>query len=67
EQAGAVFDWEEEQRKERSGSVERIIIDFDDDNIRESGMIYAGMGFYRGAAVNLEYDVKITVYSRMNS
>ncbi len=65
EQAGAVFDLEEEQRKERSGSVERIVIDFDDDSIRESGRIYAGMGFYRGAAVNLEYNVKITVYSRM--
>ena len=47
--------------------MERIVINFDDDGIRESGRIYAGMGFYRGAAVNLEYNVKITIYSRMNS
>jgi len=25
------------------------------------------MGFYRGYAVNLKYNVKITIYSRMNS
>jgi len=65
--SGAVFDLEEEQRIERSNSMERIVINFDDDGIRESGRIYAGMGFYRGAAVNLEYNVKITIYSRMNS
>lgn len=65
--AGAIFDWEEEQRKERSGGVERIIVDFDDDNIRESGRIYAGMGFYRGYSAALEYNVKVTIYSRLNS
>jgi hypothetical protein len=64
--SGAVFDLEEEQRKERSDSMERIVIDFDDDGIRESGKIYAGMGFYRGVAVNLEYEVKITIYTRAN-
>jgi len=64
--SGAVFDLEEEQRKERSNSMERIVIDFDDDGIRESGKICAGMGFYRGIAVNLEYEVKITMYTRAN-
>lgn len=63
---GAVFDLEEEQRQERSDSMERIVINFDDDGIRESGKICAGMGFYRGVAINLEYEVKITIYTRAN-
>lgn len=63
---GAIFDLNEEQRKEITGSVEKITINLDDQGIREVGSIYAGMGFYRGEAVALEYSVKVTVYSRMN-
>jgi hypothetical protein len=61
---GAIYDLEEEQDTQRGACAETIIIEFDDNGLREIGKIYAGMGFYDGTAVALSYDVKITIFYR---